>query len=169
MILNSCKIKDFCCFFGCFQRFSAEINMVYEFRVLTGGSSGGREASAEVDAGGSEALPGSGKSGGGRGGKTVSTLGKTVSTLEISLSTFVFPKVLTVFTRRTACSIGRPAHGVRVPFRAGKGYCTLSESFFSPLSCSLLSAAKRLMANPPPGAALSRSTVRAETTPLRMT
>ncbi len=169
MILNSCKIKDFCCFFGCFQRFSAEINMVYEFRVLTGGSSGGREASAEVDAGGSEALPGSGKSGGGRGGKTVSTLGKTVSTLEISLSTFVFPKVLTVFTRRTACSIGRPAHGVRVPFRAGKGYCTLPESFFSPLSCSLLSAAKRLMANPPPGAALSRSTVRAETTPLRMT
>ena len=169
MILNSCKIKDFCCFFGCFQRFSAEINMVYEFRVLTGGSSGGREASAEVDAGGSEALPGSGKSGGGRGGKTVSTLGKTVSTLEISLSTFVFPKVLTVFTRRTACSIGRPSHGVRVPFRAGKGYCTLPESFFSPLSCSLLSAAKRLMANPPPGAALSRSTVRAETTPLRMT
>ena len=169
MILNSCKIKDFCCFFGCFQRFSAEINMVYEFRVLTGGSSGGREASAEVDAGGSEALPGSGKSGGGRGGKTVSTLGKTVSTLEISLSTFVFPKVLTVFTRRTGCSIGRPAHGVRVPFRAGKGYCTLPESFFSPLSCSLLSAAKRLMANPPPGAALSRSTVRAETTPLRMT
>lgn len=162
MILNSCKIKDFCCFFGCFQRFSAEINMVYEFRVLTGGSSGGREASAEVDAGGSEALPGSGKSGGGRGGKTVSTLGKTKVLREIS-------KVLTVFTRRTACSIGRPAHGVRVPFRAGKGYCTLPESFFSPLSCSLLSAAKRLMANPPPGAALSRSTVRAETTPLRMT
>lgn len=57
MILNSCKIKDFCCFFGCFQRFSAEINMVYEFRVPTDGSSGGREASAEVDAGGSEALP----------------------------------------------------------------------------------------------------------------
>ena len=169
MILNSCKIKDFCCFFGCFQRFSAEINMVYEFRVLTGGSSGGREASAEVDAGGSEALPGSGKSGGGRGGKTVSTLGKTKVLREISKVLTVFPKVLTVFTRRTACSIGRPAHGVRVPFRAGKGYCTLPESFFSPLSCSLLSAAKRLMANPPPGAALSRSTVRAETTPLRMT
>lgn len=34
--------------------------MVYEFRVPTGGSSGGREASAEVDAGGSVALPGSG-------------------------------------------------------------------------------------------------------------
>ena len=169
MILNSCKIKDFCCFFGCFQRFSAEINMVYEFRVLTGGSSGGREASTEVDAGGSVALPGSGKSGGGRGGKTVSTLGKTKVLREISKVLTVFPKVLTVFTRRTACGIGRPAHGVRVPFRAGKGYCTLPESFFSPLSCSLLSAAKRLMANPPPGAALSRSTVRAETTPLRMT
>ena len=169
MILNSCKIKDFCCFFGCFQRFSAEINMVYEFRVLTGGSSGGREASTEVDAGGSEALSGRGKSGGGRGGKTVSTLGKTKVLREISKVLTVFPKVLTVFTRRTACSIGRPAHGVRVPFRAGKGYCTLPESFFSPLSCSLLSAAKRLMANPPPGAALSRSTVRAETTPLRMT
>ena len=169
MILNSCKIKDFCCFFGCFQRFSAEINMVYEFRVLTGGSSGGREASTEVDAGGSEALPGRGKSGGGRGGKTVSTLGKTKVLREFSKVLTVFPKVLTVFTRRTACSIGLPAHGVRVPFRAGKGYCTLPESFFSPLSCSLLSAAKRLMANPPPGAALSRSTVRAETTPLRMT
>ena len=169
MILNSCKIKDFCCFFGCFQRFSAEINMVYEFRVLTGGSSGGREASTEVDAGGSVALPGSGKSGGGRGGKTVSTLEKTKVLREISKVLTVFPKVLTVFTRRTACGIGRPAHGVRAPFRAGKGYCTLPESFFSPLSCSLLSAAKRLMANPPPGAALSRSTVRAETTPLRMT